>query len=176
MPRLLILLLLMALMALMARGASAQDQEAEWWSYQTQRNNHAYAVKLDMALRRTFPLAGFPYVVVTRVAYAPDTAEGLPPLPEQDRLEALSEQVAAAIGKKTRSLYVGTAFSLGQQQSWFYVTDPTGLEPVVADIHARFCQACKTSTVTLSDPTWALYRDQLLPDGETRQRYGLRSY
>ncbi|BEV17184.1 DUF695 domain-containing protein [Herbaspirillum sp. DW155] len=168
--------LLLALLVLLARSALTQDLEPEWWSYQAQRGERLTLVKLDMGLRRSFPLSGFPYVVVTRVNYAPASADGLPAPAEQDRLEALSDQVAAAIGKKTRSIYAGTAFSQGQQQSWFYVTDPNGLEATVAGVHAQLCQGCKTSTAVLSDPAWALYRDQLLPDGETRQRYGLRSY
>ncbi|MCI1003616.1 DUF695 domain-containing protein [Herbaspirillum sp. C7C8] len=168
--------LLLALLLLLARSGLAQDTEPEWWSYQSQRGESLSLIKLDMSLRRSFPLSGFPYVVVTRVSYVPATPDGLPALPEQDRLEALSDQLAAAIAKKTRSLYVGTAFSQGLQQSWFYVTDPNGLEPVVAGVHAQLCQGCKTSTAILADPTWALYRDQLLPDWETRQRYGLRSY
>ena len=168
--------LLLTLLLLLARHGLAQDPEPEWWNYQAQRGDRLTVVKLDMGLRRSFPLSGFPYVVVTRVSYAPGTPDGLPALAEQDRLEALSDQMAAAIGKKTLSIYAGTAFSQGQQQSWFYVTDPNGLEAVVAGVHAQLCQGCKTSTAILADPAWALYRDQLLPDGETRQRYGLRSY
>lgn len=172
----LLLPLCLLLTALLSHPVRAQTQEAEWWSYQAQRNGHVVLIKLDMGLRRNFPLSGFPYVVVTRVSYTPADSDGQPSVEDQARLEAQSEQVAAALGRKTRCLYAGTAFTQGQQQSYFYVIDPNGLEPLVQAVHTRLCPGCKTGMATLSDPAWALYRDQLLPDGETRQRYGLRSY
>lgn len=169
-------LLVPGLLALLAGQATAQEQDAEWWTYQTQRAGLAYTVKLDMGLRRAFPLSGFPYVLVTRVNYAPATGDGLPAVADQDRLESLSDDIAAAIARKTRSLYAGTTFSQGQQQSYFYVIDPNGLESIATSLQARLCQACKSSATIQADPAWALYREQLLPDAETRQRYGLRSY
>jgi hypothetical protein len=140
------------------------------------RNGHAYAVRVDMGLRRVFPLSGFPYVIVTTVAYQSGRSDGLPDLDDQGRLDKLSEALAAAVAFKARSIYAGSAAGEQQQRNYLYVSDPNGLQDVIAGVYARLCRGCKVSTEIRADAAWSVYRDELFPDEETRRRYGLRAY
>ncbi|KAF1040229.1 MAG: hypothetical protein GAK35_03593 [Herbaspirillum frisingense] len=170
-----IALALLLLLIAPAPFAQALDS-AEWWNYEGSRDGHPYAVRLDMGLRRIFPVSGFPYVVVTGVAYPSGRADGLPDLDDQNRLDGISEALAAAIARKTRSIYAGTAAGGREQRNYIYVSDPNGLEELIAGIYARLCRGCKTSTQIRADAAWTVYRDFLFPDEETRRRYGLRAY
>lgn len=168
-------LLLAALLSLAALPGRAQETP-DWWNYQSVREGKPYAVRVDMGLRRVFPLSGLPYVVITGVAYQSGRADGLPDLNDQERLDALSEALAAAIGRKTRTIYAGSVARDQQQRNYLYVTDPNGLQEVIAAVYAKQCRGCKTSTEIRADAAWSVYREALFPDEETRQRYGLRAY
>ncbi|OWY27476.1 DUF695 domain-containing protein [Herbaspirillum robiniae] len=173
--RLVLVLGLVCTLLLGAQAARAQEPP-DWWNYESTRDGHAYAVKVDMGLRRVFPLSGFPYVIVTGVAYASARGDGLPELNDLSRLDALSEALAAAVAYKTRSIYAGSAVREGQQRNYFYVSDPNGVEDVIAGVYAKLCRGCQVSTEIRADAAWSAYRDYLFPDEPTRQRYGLRAY
>lgn len=167
----------MALALLLSLAAAAHAQEApDWWNYQGERDGRPYAVRVDMGLRRVFPLSGLPYVVVTGADYRTTRADGLPELDDLGRLDALSDALAAAIARKTRSIYAGSTARDGRQRSYVYVSDPNGLNEVVAGVYAALCKGCTTSTEIRADAAWSAYRDALFPDEETRRRYGLRAY
>lgn len=170
-------LALALLLSLAAAVPAAQAQEdPDWWNYQSERDGRPYAVRVDMGLRRVFPLSGLSYVVVSGVAYQPAGGDGLPGLDEQARLDALSEAVAAAIGRKTRSIFAGSTARDGQQRSYVYVSDPNGVGEVVAGVYAKLCKGCAASTEIRADAAWSAYREALFPDEATRRRYGLRAY
>jgi hypothetical protein len=162
------------LLSLAAMAAQAQE-DPDWWNYQSERDGRPYAVRVDMSLRRVFPLSGLPYVVVTGTDYAAG-ADGLPGADEQRRLDALSEALAAAISRKTRSIYAGSAARDGLQRSYIYVSDPNGIAEIAAGVYARLCKGCKNAAEIRADAAWSAYRDALFPDEETRRRFGLRAY
>ncbi len=168
--------LLLVLLLLLSCASQAQEQEAEWWNYETLHAGHPVVIRVDMGLRRQFPISGFPYVIVTRLSYASDRGDGLPAQSDQDRLEAVADAVAAAIARKTRSIHAGSASSQGHQESYVYVIDPNGLEALAASVASTLCKECQVRVKVRADAAWALYRDELLPDAQTRQRYGLRAY
>lgn len=165
-----------ALLALLLSLPVRSQEAPDWWSYQSTRDGRPYEVRVDMSLRRVFPLSGLPYVVITGVSYQSGRTDGLPESNDQVRLDTLAEALAAAVGRKTRSIYAGSAVRDLQQRNYFYVTDPNGLKDVIAAVYARLCNGCKTSTEIRADAAWSVYRDALFPDEETRQRYGLRAY
>ncbi|WP_050469347.1 DUF695 domain-containing protein [Herbaspirillum chlorophenolicum] len=170
--------LVIALLALLTAGTlhAQTSDNAEWWSYVAAHDGKPGTTRLDMGLRRVAPVSGYPYVIVTGVGYRSSRPDGLPEPGDTGRLDAISEAVATAIGRKTRSIYAGTVIHNLEQLNYIYVIDPNGLGETVAAVYAKLCPGCEIHTEIKADAAWSTYRDFLYPDEETRRRYGLLSY
>ena len=155
--------------------ASAQpNASAEWWSYLATYDAGPGSIRLDMNLRKTAPVKGFPHLVVTGVTYTSTQRKGLPEAEDLDRLNQISSAVVAAIAAKTPSIHAGTFTHDFEQLNYIYVTNVEGIAEVVKNVYSQRCPGCKTYTNLKNDASWSAYREFLFPNEATLKHYGLQ--
>jgi hypothetical protein len=162
-------------LALASATASAQSPAPEqWWSYLATYDAGPGSIRVNLALRKQAPLAGYPYLVVTGPKYASTQKGGLPEVADVNRLNDLQAKVVAAIAELSPHVYVGTFTHDFEQLHYVYVKSPSGISQALAMVYGEHCGGCKTYTNIKQDPSWIAYLDFLFPNQETRERYGLQ--
>ena len=147
---------------------------AEWWSYLAAYDAGPGSIRLDMSLRKTAPVEGFPHLIVTGVTYTSTQRKGLPEAEDLDRLNQISSAVVAAIAAKTPSIHAGTFTHDFEQLNYIYVSNVEGISDVVKNVYSQRCPGCKTYTNLKNDASWSAYREFLFPNEATLKHYGLQ--
>jgi hypothetical protein len=163
-----------ALFVTCAATCAQSPTKTDWWSYLASYKAGPGTIRVDLALRKVAPVEGYSHVLVTGVTYATTQKDRLPAAKDLERLNKISDAVAAAVAKKTPSIYAGTFTHNFEQLNYIYVRNTDGLEKVVGNVYAKLCAGCKTYTNVKSDPSWSAYRDFLFPNEATRKYYNLR--
>jgi hypothetical protein len=143
----------------------------QWWTYVASYGGMPGAIRVDLALNKSAPVAGYPNLITTGSTYKSPHADQMPEGREQDRLDALSLQVIATVQKTTPSIYVGSFTAKHKQTHYFYVKDPSKVEKALAPVYAHICSVCTSSTSSKPDAAWSVYFDSLYPNAKTRTFY-----
>lgn len=152
---------------------AAPPASTAWWSYLAAYDDGPGSIRVDMQLKKSAPISGFPVLIVTGVTYTSTQKNGLPDTEDLDRLNDISNAVVSAIAARTPSHYAGTFTNNFEQLNYIYVPSAEGVDDAIKSVYRQKCADCKTYLNIKNDATWSGYRDFLFPNEATLKHYGL---
>jgi hypothetical protein len=155
-------------------GASQLPDAGQWWTYLAQYDQRPGSIIVDLSLRKSAPMAGYPHLVITASTYASEGRKGLPDPADLGRLDALEARVVATLAKKTAIVWAGSFTYDSERVQYVYVQDTTGIEGALEALYREACPHCKTRVKIKDDPDWTAYRTFLFPNAETIARNHLQ--
>ena len=142
--------------------------ESIWWTYLADYDGSPGSIFLDMSLKSSAPMSGYPKLIVTGVSYpSRSDSSGLPDVAQLDTLNTISDKRLALIEQKCNAVYVGSFTHKGERLDYIYVADPDGIEDALRNFYSTECPTRKPYINVKDDPRWQAYSDFLYPNART---------
>ena len=138
-------------------------QEEDWGTYIAEYEGKPGTTLVDMGLKSSAPLSGYPYILVTGVKYKNCREDGFPEQGEFEKLYAISD----AIGAKLKSLKLykmaGTFTHNCERLDYYYISDTSNLRNNLASFYKTKFPSYTYYISIKTDKDWNAYLDFLYP-------------
>jgi hypothetical protein len=148
----------------MASTITCTGQNDEWATYMADYEGKPGSILVDLGLKKTAPLAKYPYLLVTGVKFTNCREDGLPQKSEFEKLYAVSDAVEAKLKSFKAFVMAGTFTCDCERLDYFYVSDTTDLRNRLTALYGSKFKSYSHYTSIKPDKNWAAYLEFLYPN------------
>jgi uncharacterized protein (TIGR01619 family) len=134
----------------------------DWDFYLSTVDDHPASVFVDLKQIETAPDESRPWLLRVSVPMKSPRDDGLTDREEADLLDAIEDELFAAVARILRARYIGRITTQGAREHFYYGSSAAGFAEGVAKAMLRFPQneaACRDQ----ADPQWETYSNLLFP-------------
>lgn len=138
------------------------SQTENWDNYVVAVKDKPVSVMVNIGLKELAPAKERPFAIILRIKYPEMDSKGFPEIALADEMNAIENELEAALGRKNGAWYAGRFTQRGLREFYFYALDTVGYLPTCASIlsaHPKYPWLVKA----LYDKNWSNYFEVLYP-------------